>query len=442
MKKTILKSLLVGAVALTALTTWAENKVYVVDFEVKPGKTVWVNLVLENESDYIKQWQADLVASEGLTIQSAALPKDMTESAYQYVEDDEVYDGSISYSANYPEEGTFRVMGIKMKGTPLLKGHKYLAKLKVKAATSFTGNGHIDVKYFKAAADDPTNDCVLNNPETPYKVYIPDQVTEISLANLVATGEENKVYKITDAIHNVKHLDNQEFVFVSNGTDWMRVVVNDAEETYYDYFETEDFAAGSLVGTINNVDGNQTLTIYKAPTSGTTAVNAPIEDWNLAQSDVNSPQWHFRPKVNQVINLQGYYNAEESKLVAYADGGGQFSTVATDWAAKADAARLRTKDGMAVQLKETIVQVKEPWTNGAKVASDDVHAYENYKVQLTGFVADDVLTGVESLNSDKAVVSVQYVNVAGQISSTPFDGVNMVVTRYADGSTKTTKVIK
>ena len=40
------------------------------------------------------------------------------------------------------------------------------------------------------------------------------------------------------------------------------------------------------------------------------------------------------------------------------------------------------------------------------------------------------------------IVSVQYVNVAGQVANTPFNGVNMVVTRYADGSTVTTKVIK
>lgn len=443
MKKTILKSLMLGAFALTALTTWAENKVYVVDFEIKPGATTWVNLVIENETGFIKQWQADLRPSEGLTIQSAALPKDMTEGAYQWVEDDEVYDGTITSQANMPVEGSFRVICVQLKGTPLLTGHKYLAKIKVKAASNFAGNGHIDVTYFKAAADDPTNECALTNPETPYKVYTPAQVPEISLAELVANGEENKVYKITDALHNVKTLDNQEYAFVSDGQgNWMRVIVNDVEETYYDYFETEDFAAGSVVGTINNVDGNQTLTIYKAPTSGSTPVNAEIEDWNLAQSDVTSAQWHFRPKVNQVINLQGYFNKEESKLTGYTDGGGQYATVATDWAKKADAARLNNQDGKAVQLKETIVQVKAPWTDASKVASDDVHAYENYKVQLTGFVADDVLTGVESLNSEKAVVSVQYVNVAGQISSTPFDGVNMVVTRYADGSTKTTKVIK
>ena len=51
-------------------------------------------------------------------------------------------------------------------------------------------------------------------------------------------------------------------------------------------------------------------------------------------------------------------------------------------------------------------------------------------------------TAIENVDASKSIASVQYVNVAGQVSSTPFNGVNMVVTRYADGSTVTTKVVK
>ena len=55
-----------------------------------------------------------------------------------------------------------------------------------------------------------------------------------------------------------------------------------------------------------------------------------------------------------------------------------------------------------------------------------------------------ISTGINTINAgiDKKVVSVKYVNVAGIESSTPFEGVNIVVTRYEDGSQTTTKVIK
>jgi len=36
---------------------------------------------------------------------------------------------------------------------------------------------------------------------------------------------------------------------------------------------------------------------------------------------------------------------------------------------------------------------------------------------------------------------VRYYNPAGQVSDKPYDGVNIVVTSYTDGTQKTTKVI-
>ena len=51
-------------------------------------------------------------------------------------------------------------------------------------------------------------------------------------------------------------------------------------------------------------------------------------------------------------------------------------------------------------------------------------------------------TGVNNVNAGKQVATVKYVNIAGVMSDKPFDGVNIVVTTYSDGSKATTKVIK
>ena len=51
------------------------------------------------------------------------------------------------------------------------------------------------------------------------------------------------------------------------------------------------------------------------------------------------------------------------------------------------------------------------------------------------------ITGVDDLSA-KAVASVKYVNMAGQVSDRPFDGVNLVVTKFTDGTTSTVKVVK
>ena len=51
-------------------------------------------------------------------------------------------------------------------------------------------------------------------------------------------------------------------------------------------------------------------------------------------------------------------------------------------------------------------------------------------------------SGIENITAGKQVADVRYINVAGQESKTPFDGVNIVVTTYTDGSTSTIKVMK
>ena len=54
---------------------------------------------------------------------------------------------------------------------------------------------------------------------------------------------------------------------------------------------------------------------------------------------------------------------------------------------------------------------------------------------------DGISTWVIELNSDRQVVDVTYVNPLGMTSDRPFEGVNIIVTRYSDGSCRTSKVM-
>lgn len=51
-------------------------------------------------------------------------------------------------------------------------------------------------------------------------------------------------------------------------------------------------------------------------------------------------------------------------------------------------------------------------------------------------------TSVNDVNVTKGVSSVKYVNLAGQVSDAPFEGVNLQVTTMSDGSKKVVKLIK
>ena len=64
------------------------------------------------------------------------------------------------------------------------------------------------------------------------------------------------------------------------------------------------------------------------------------------------------------------------------------------------------------------------------------------------YLADDAVamlnnaSGIEQVNVEKEIAAVRYINVAGQESDAPFDGMNIVVTTYVDGTTTTSKVLK
>lgn len=55
---------------------------------------------------------------------------------------------------------------------------------------------------------------------------------------------------------------------------------------------------------------------------------------------------------------------------------------------------------------------------------------------------DGVVTGVATITSEAQVESVTYYNVAGVASARPWHGINIMVTRYSNGTTTTTKVVK
>ena len=68
-------------------------------------------------------------------------------------------------------------------------------------------------------------------------------------------------------------------------------------------------------------------------------------------------------------------------------------------------------------------------------------AYPLRLVQTTKEV-NGVITGVTAIGGSRAVAGVDYYNLAGQRSSRLWQGVNIVVTRYTDGTTSTCKRIK
>ncbi len=67
--------------------------------------------------------------------------------------------------------------------------------------------------------------------------------------------------------------------------------------------------------------------------------------------------------------------------------------------------------------------------------------FEASALDLTG-AEGQIVTAVNDVKTGSDVVSVTYCDLAGRVSQKPFAGVNIIVTRYSDGTVKTTKAIK
>lgn len=79
--------------------------------------------------------------------------------------------------------------------------------------------------------------------------------------------------------------------------------------------------------------------------------------------------------------------------------------------------------------------------SGAK-AADPNGDYYIAEYTISDELTSDIPTSIFGVDAYRNVVSTKYYNAAGVESDTPFKGVNIVVTRYSDGSTTTTKILK
>ena len=82
-----------------------------------------------------------------------------------------------------------------------------------------------------------------------------------------------------------------------------------------------------------------------------------------------------------------------------------------------------------------------PEGNGAKFNRDGEDDAEYYIVENTGN-GSEIGTFINEFLAGKTIVGQTYVNAQGMKSSKPFEGLNIVITRYSDGTMSTTKVIR
>ncbi|MBR2146392.1 MAG: hypothetical protein IJ925_02930, partial [Muribaculaceae bacterium] len=87
-----------------------------------------------------------------------------------------------------------------------------------------------------------------------------------------------------------------------------------------------------------------------------------------------------------------------------------------------------------------VVRVYFTKSQGSKAGGDQ--RYYIIETEVDDELTYQIPTGIDGVANWKNVVNTKYYNPAGVESDTPFKGMNIVVTRYSDGSTSTVKVLK
>jgi hypothetical protein len=102
--------------------------------------------------------------------------------------------------------------------------------------------------------------------------------------------------------------------------------------------------------------------------------------------------------------------------------------------------------GSEGHVMRLIVEADDDFSpDGAEVALANV---ELVTLQHETYMAGDAMarvndgSGVEKIVEGREIATVRYINVAGKQSDSPFDGINIVVTTYTDGTTAVNKVIR
>jgi len=165
-----------------------------------------------------------------------------------------------------------------------------------------------------------------------------------------------------------------------------------------------------------------------------------------AQTGLNEPYYFFmNPKIQEICHIT-FARWEGSKFIVPTNSGfpGEISSLNWDYNTNASGTPVPFADVELVkdEIYEFDAIVTTASVSGAPMLKAGGSGYTVAPMNLTG--RGNIVTAINGVYTDGYrgnVVGVEYVNSVGQVSSTPFKGINIVVTRYSNGSSTSVKKV-
>lgn len=309
-----------------------------------------------------------------------------------------------------------------------------------------------------------------------------------TLANLAVNGAEGTAYQVNDEMVVAKKFQKggKNYIVVKDAAKAVRNVSTPAADDKFfningnkqeEYAQNNWMLVSLPVELYNQVNENNTVTSItgtldeklNVAMTATNVVAGEAADFApntycpinfMGESSVkgtnpaytNSSYYFATPKANEYANVvwavydatdgafhlpvpNGSVNVQEFKAAFNVD----YSLNLVD--------NPELTSGAVYSFEALVKEVAVPTTD-AKSAPRKV-AYDSTVTPSTKFVvypldldANKVATGVNDVNSAKEVKGVSYFNMMGVESAQPFDGVNIMVTTYTDGTQSAAKVLR
>lgn len=308
-----------------------------------------------------------------------------------------------------------------------------------------------------------------------------------TLANLAENGAEGAAYQVNDVMVVAKKFqrNNKNYIVVKDAAEAVRNFSTPAADDKFfningnkqeEYAQNNWMLVSLPVELYNQVNEKSTVTSITGTL--TEKLNVAMEATNvvageaadfapntycpinfMGESHVNgnnsaytSSYYFATPKANEYANVVwAVYNATDGAFYLPSHTGSinvqEFKAAFNVDYSLNSVDNPELTSGAVYSFKALVKEVAVPTTD-AKSAPRQV-AYDSTVTPSTKFVvypldldATKVATGVNDVNCAKEVKGVSYFNMMGVESAQPFDGVNIMVTTYTDGTQSAAKVLR
>ena len=224
-------------------------------------------------------------------------------------------------------------------------------------------------------------------------------------------------------------------------------------------FNNKTLLAQTIVGTVTDVT-NPTITLDANPLLVANATAFEPNKYVTANfnTGANSDYYFVEPKAQEYATIEwAVYHDGKFYMPKYPQAGNTTTenavhgavTVATDDSYRDDQVTLEdlTMYRLTVIIKRKAATAGAPQlmatNSGIDVATGDPVSSEwEIAIVKAEKLSDETVTAVDGVDTERQVIGVRYFNLAGVESDRPFEGVNIVVREYSDGTRSASKVVR